>query len=145
VAAAGSSTEFVTFAADEVAGGKWYWTVIPKFRQWAGAESTKSQKLNFPGVPVSPQARVAQSPAADAVVDAVPAPDSPAPDSPAPDSPASPASSATPAETSGKPDVVPPPAKDPAPAEEPTLAPAETTPPVEAPVSSEPAAPDLPE
>lgn len=140
VAAAGSSTEFVTFAADEVAGGKWHWTVIPKFRQWAGAESAKSQKLNFPGVPVSPQARVAQSPAADAVVDAVPAPDSPAPDGPA-----SPASSPTPAETSGKPDVVPPPAKDRAPAQEPTLAPAETTPPVEAPVSSEPAAPDLPE
>jgi hypothetical protein len=135
VSAAGSSTEFVTFAADEVAGGKWYWTIIPKFRQWAGAESGKSQKLNFPGVPATPEARKAPTltVAADAVVvDAVPTPDA---------SSEPPTVSPAPAETTDKADLAPPP-----PAEEPTPPPpTQTTPPVEAPVSSQPVAPDLPD
>lgn len=48
VAASGGATESIIFAAGEVAGGKWYWTIVPRLGLWAGAESGKSQKLNFP-------------------------------------------------------------------------------------------------
>lgn len=48
VAASGDATESITFAAGEVAGGKWSWTLVPRLGLWAGAESGKSQKLDFP-------------------------------------------------------------------------------------------------
>jgi hypothetical protein len=48
VEASGDAVESLTFAAGEVAGGRWYWTIVPKFRQWTGAESAKSQRLTFP-------------------------------------------------------------------------------------------------
>jgi hypothetical protein len=53
VAASGGDAESLTFAANEVAGGKWYWTIVPKFHLWAGAESGKSQKLTFPAAPAT--------------------------------------------------------------------------------------------
>ncbi|XVV11942.1 hypothetical protein ACQP2X_45195 [Actinoplanes sp. CA-131856] len=60
VTATGEATESVTFGAEEVAGGRWYWTVVPRFALWVGDESGKSAKLNFPA-PVK-----ASQPAADA-------------------------------------------------------------------------------
>jgi hypothetical protein len=51
VEASGGATETAAFTAAELAGGKWYWTVAPKYRAWTGAESGRSQRLNFPGAP----------------------------------------------------------------------------------------------
>ncbi|SNY06412.1 hypothetical protein [Paractinoplanes atraurantiacus] len=48
VAASGGATESVTLGADDVAGGRWYWTIVPRFALWAGDESGKSAELNFP-------------------------------------------------------------------------------------------------
>lgn len=40
----------VTFAAKDVAGGSWVWTITPKFHAWAGAESEPSAELTFPAL-----------------------------------------------------------------------------------------------
>jgi hypothetical protein len=72
VAAGRGNTESVTFPAEEVAGGKWYWTINPKFAQWMGADSGKSQRLTFPSSP-APAARLALASAAQAP-EPVPAP-----------------------------------------------------------------------
>ncbi|GAA2614338.1 hypothetical protein [Paractinoplanes durhamensis] len=99
VTASGGATETVIFGAAEVAGGKWYWTTVPKLRLWVGTESGKSDRLKFPGTPATPPAgtiaaaRSAGStpattaPTADAPVGAVVAPPAAA-DQPAPTTPA---------------------------------------------------------
>ena len=51
VVASGANTESIAFAAGEVADGRWYWTLVPKYESWVGAESKKSDKLNFPAAP----------------------------------------------------------------------------------------------
>ncbi|MEU4237996.1 hypothetical protein [Actinoplanes sp. NPDC026619] len=51
IEATGGTAETVAFTAAELAGGKWYWTIAPVYRNWTGAESGKSQRLNFPGTP----------------------------------------------------------------------------------------------
>ncbi|GIM91233.1 hypothetical protein [Paractinoplanes toevensis] len=61
VAATSGDTETVTFSAAEVAGGKWYWTIVPKLHLWVGTESGKSQRLNFPGTPAAGTAAAARS------------------------------------------------------------------------------------
>lgn len=49
VAASGAAVESLAFTSAEVGdGGKWYWTIVPKFHLWAGAESGKSQRLTLP-------------------------------------------------------------------------------------------------
>ncbi|MFF5079853.1 hypothetical protein ACFY36_22605 [Actinoplanes sp. NPDC000266] len=76
VAASGAATESVTFAVDAVAGGKWYWTIVPRYATWTGAEGRKSQQLSFPGKPATAPAP-APAPAAGvaaAVAAPVPAP-----------------------------------------------------------------------
>lgn len=48
VAASGAAVESLAFTSAEVGdGGKWYWTIVPKFHLWAGAESGKSQRLTL--------------------------------------------------------------------------------------------------
>src|SRR3954451_12338973 len=54
IAATGGDSESVSFAAAEVAGGRWVWTIVPKFRLWTGAESGKSRGLTFPEVSAVP-------------------------------------------------------------------------------------------
>nr|WP_296075038.1 hypothetical protein [uncultured Actinoplanes sp.] len=49
--AGGGATQAVTFAPGEVAGGDWYWTVIPRFRQRTGPESPRSRHRHVPGPP----------------------------------------------------------------------------------------------
>lgn len=48
VAASGAATESLAFPAEEVAGGRWYWTITPRLATWTGAESPKSKQLTFP-------------------------------------------------------------------------------------------------
>jgi hypothetical protein len=61
VTAAGGATESITFSYGELRGGDWYWTLVPKFQSWAGAESAKSDQLALPVESVPP----IQSPPAD--------------------------------------------------------------------------------
>ncbi len=95
VTASGGNTESVTFTAAQVAGGRWHWTIVPKFRSWTGAESGTSQRLTFPA---TTKAEAATDAAAEAAVApaGMPAPKASSPakapaDPPAPDSPSSPA------------------------------------------------------
>jgi hypothetical protein len=76
VTASGGTNESVTFTATQVAGGKWYWTIVPKFRNWTGQESGKSQRLTFPALSKAEAAAEAAKEAAslDAAVDAAVAP-----------------------------------------------------------------------
>ena len=53
VAGKTKNSQSVKFKAAEVAGGKWKWTVIPKFHSWVGQESDRSDPLDFPGVPAT--------------------------------------------------------------------------------------------
>ncbi|MCY1140698.1 hypothetical protein OWR29_22095 [Actinoplanes sp. Pm04-4] len=59
VEASGGVSETVTFAAAEVAGGKWKWTVIPRYAKWVGAESGLSKALAFPAAPTAKAAETA--------------------------------------------------------------------------------------
>ncbi|WP_203824291.1 hypothetical protein [Actinoplanes palleronii] len=54
VAAGGSTTESVTFGTGEMAGGKWRWTITPKYREWTGEPSKLSPRLAFPAAPAAP-------------------------------------------------------------------------------------------
>jgi hypothetical protein len=63
VAAGGGSTESIIFAASEVAGGRWRWTIVPRLRQWIGAESRPSRRLTFPAAPVGRAATAPADPA----------------------------------------------------------------------------------
>ena len=91
VAASGKESESVTFAASEVAGAQWRWTLTPRFRSWAGTESKPSSALKFDGAvagkaapsstTVDPAAPVA--PAAPATGTGSPAAEPPAAGSPA--------------------------------------------------------------
>lgn len=78
VAAGGGAVETVTFTAGEVAGGRWYWTVTPKYRLWTGEESGKSARLTFPAATKAEAEAAARSVSPLPTVDAVVAP-SPAP------------------------------------------------------------------
>jgi hypothetical protein len=49
VAATSADTQSATFSGAEVMSGKWYWTLVPKFEQWIGDESKKSEKLTVVG------------------------------------------------------------------------------------------------
>ncbi|BCY14874.1 hypothetical protein [Actinoplanes sp. L3-i22] len=62
VTAGSGPAETVVFAAAEVAGGKWRWSVVPKYRDWTGEASKPSQRLVFPALPA---AQVAALPAPD--------------------------------------------------------------------------------
>ncbi|MDY7084516.1 MAG: hypothetical protein SYR96_05365 [Actinomycetota bacterium] len=56
----GAESQSITFAASEVAGGTWRWTVTPHFASWTGAESGLSSALTFAPAPA---ARLAEAPA----------------------------------------------------------------------------------
>ncbi|MEV7622461.1 hypothetical protein [Actinoplanes sp. NPDC089786] len=47
------NSQSVKFKAAEVAGGKWKWTVTPRFHAWVGQESDRSDPLDFSGVPAT--------------------------------------------------------------------------------------------
>ncbi|MEU8814476.1 hypothetical protein [Actinoplanes sp. NPDC048796] len=64
VASTGEATESVTFDAADMAGGRWYWTVVPRFARWAGDESGKSAELTFPAPAKKAPRAVAETPAA---------------------------------------------------------------------------------
>ncbi|MEV4350381.1 hypothetical protein AB0J83_38485 [Actinoplanes sp. NPDC049596] len=142
VAASGAATESVTFAAAAVAGGKWQWTIVPRYATWSGAESKKSQQLSFPGTP----AATAVPPVA--VAAAVVAPEPAVPAAPVPAPPAvttSPPTVSEPAPAEAT--TSPPPARNPEP--ESTVSPGAAVPepppsPVEPSASGSPAA-DIPE
>jgi hypothetical protein len=70
--------ETVVFAAAEVAGGKWRWSVVPKYREWTGEASRLSQRLAFPARPAAPVA----APDPDPAVKAGPASSVPGPSAP---------------------------------------------------------------
>jgi hypothetical protein len=116
VTASGATTESVTFAANEVAGGKWYWTLIPKYGSWAGEESRKSDKLNFPA-PAAPTALVANPASADAAPAGAAKPDATTPAAGTPEATKT-ESSKDPEPSSGPVDSEGPPASaDPSPSE----------------------------
>lgn len=54
ITATSADTLSTTFTGSDLAGGKWYWTLIPKFELWTGAESKKSDQRNFPAAADSP-------------------------------------------------------------------------------------------
>lgn len=83
VAASGAATESLVFPAGEVGGGKWRWSIVPKYREWTGEASKPSPKLAFPAVPVPQVAAAAVPPAA--VTSPSPAPATPSATSPAAD------------------------------------------------------------
>ncbi|WP_328462196.1 hypothetical protein OHA21_34580 [Actinoplanes sp. NBC_00393] len=82
VAASGGPVESVTFTAAEVAGGKWRWTVVPRFRNWTGEESRRSQRLAFAAP--APQSVQVNAPAGAPGDPVAPNPAPPAPESPTP-------------------------------------------------------------
>ncbi|WP_127497935.1 hypothetical protein [Actinoplanes solisilvae] len=135
IAASGGGSESVTFADAEVAGGKWRWTVIPRFAKWTGAESGLSEALNFPAAPAG--ALAAEPPEAKKPApitsDPPPAPTAESTSKPAAEPPP------TPPAAPPKDDTEPPPASSPAEAEPPVR---EKEP---APSASGPAAEDIPE
>jgi hypothetical protein len=96
VPAAGNATESVTFTVAEVAGGKWRWSVTPRYRVWTGESSRLSERLNFPAAPA---ARVAASTPPPAPVDGevITPPRSPATTTSPPASPTPERTSASPA------------------------------------------------
>ncbi|MGK5679140.1 hypothetical protein [Actinoplanes sp. URMC 104] len=78
VAATGAVSESAVFGAAEVAGGKWKWTVTPRFASWKGAESGLSKALEFDAAPAAvlveaPAETAAPSPAAKATAPTAPA------------------------------------------------------------------------
>lgn len=70
IAASGDGSESVTFGAAEVAGGKWRWSVTPRFANWTGAESSLSEALRFPAATAA--APVEEPPATGKVAPAPP-------------------------------------------------------------------------
>ncbi|WP_433297878.1 hypothetical protein ACQP2F_42070 [Actinoplanes sp. CA-030573] len=108
VTAGGGASESVTFAAAEVAGGKWYWTIVPKYRLWVGEESGRSDRLAFPGAPAVRSAGA--NPATEAAVAGPAAPPATPPAATTAPATAAPADTphATPAETrSASPEATP--------------------------------------
>jgi hypothetical protein len=134
VAAGGGVTESLTFAAGEVAGGKWYWTIVPKYRSWVGEESGKSQRLTFPDAPAARLVSVTPTPTAQAVVAATaePAATTAKPTTEVPATTAAPGKTATAEQTTA-------PEKTTEPGGTPTTTPAEPAPPATSPVPVEPA------
>lgn len=63
IAASGATTESATFASTELAGGTWYWTTAPRFREWTGPASEKSRDLPFAERPVERSAAPSKPPA----------------------------------------------------------------------------------
>jgi hypothetical protein len=59
-------TTATTFTDDGVGGGKWYWTLRPKYEQWEGEEGRKSDRLTFPAIPAGPLAMKGEDPTATA-------------------------------------------------------------------------------
>jgi hypothetical protein len=53
VVATGADAQSTVFAASEVAGGNWYWTLAPTFEAWVGRESRRSGRLGFPVAPAA--------------------------------------------------------------------------------------------
>jgi cell division septation protein DedD len=51
VVATGADARSTVFAAGEVAGGTWYWTLVPTFESWVDKESKRSGTLGFPAAP----------------------------------------------------------------------------------------------
>jgi hypothetical protein len=95
--------ETVVFTVAEMTGGKWCWSVAPKYRGWTGETSRLSQRLVFPAAPAP---RVAATPGKGPA--AKPAPATAA---------AEPAASSAPAgEAGAEPATSPPTAPEPAPA-----------------------------
>lgn len=122
VAAAGEPVESLAFAAADVAGGGWRWTITPRFRNWSGQKSPSSRRLSFPEVPRGVGDLVAPSPAP-GTSDRAAAPRSgtPRPESPqtTPSEPGAPGSSRPDGEEPALPKAgrpVQPPATDPEPA-----------------------------
>jgi hypothetical protein len=54
VAATGAATETHAFEASAVGGGRWFWTLVPRFASWSGAESAASAELSFPAAAATP-------------------------------------------------------------------------------------------
>nr|WP_221375668.1 hypothetical protein [Actinoplanes polyasparticus] len=123
VEASGGVSETITFAAAEVAGGKWRWAVIPHYAKWVGAESGLSGALTFPDAAVS---KVAGTPPAKTVVPTIPPTAAPVPTPTAKTTkkPAAEPVTTTPAPPSPEKaeDTAPPPASSPAEAKPATTA-----------------------
>ncbi|XVU24684.1 hypothetical protein ACQPZJ_46995 [Actinoplanes sp. CA-054009] len=135
VAASGAATESVTFAAAAVAGGRWQWTIVPRYASWTGGESRKSRQLSFPGTPAS----TAVPPVEVAAAAVAPAPNPASTPATVTETPTT--NEPTPAETT----TSPPPAREPEP--ESAVSPSATPPgrpPAEPSASGSPA-PDIPE
>jgi hypothetical protein len=104
VTAGGGATESVVFPAAAVTGGRWSWTITPRYRLWTGAESPQSRRLAFPaGAEEAPVGAVAPAPAG------TPRPDGTTPPAPA----GKPSPTATVTEDAPA-DVPPPPSVTPA-------------------------------
>jgi hypothetical protein len=137
VTATSADTLSATFGGSVLTGGKWYWTLVPKYALWAGAESKKSDKLTFPAAADS---RSVTS----LVADSAPQAAAPAPSTTTPAAAADP-----PKETDPAPPVAAtPPAETPKPVEQtssPTAAPATSDPaPAETATTAAATAPDPP-
>jgi hypothetical protein len=120
VTATSADTLSATFSGSVLTGGKWYWTLIPKYAQWAGAESKKSDKLTFPAAADTPNVT-------SLVADSAPQAAAPAPTTTTPAAAADP-----PKETDPAPAAAAPPAETPKPVEQ-------TSSPAAVPATSEPA------
>ncbi len=54
ITATSADTLSAAFTGSVLAGGKWFWILVPEYELWAGAESKKSDKLAFPAAADSP-------------------------------------------------------------------------------------------
>jgi hypothetical protein len=135
VTATTADTQSAVFTGTVLAGGKWYWTLVPEYARWAGAESKKSDKLAFPAAADSPS--VPSLVADSAAQAAAPAP-----------STTTPAAAADPPKQTGQaPVVTAPPEETPKPVERtssPTAAPATSDPAPAGTTTTAPATPDPP-
>ena len=94
----GGPTESVTFAAAELAGGTWQWTIAPGLHGWTGDEGPKSEALTFAGAPAARQ--VSPSAAAPTTVEPV-APSPATTSTPAPTRPGASGGAARPSTPAG--------------------------------------------
>ena len=92
--ASGAAGETITFAAEQVAGGQWRWTVIPRFATWVGPESRPSKALKFAPPPAANLVEASPARKAAPAISSIPAPVPTAESTPEPvDKPTTPSAS----------------------------------------------------
>ena len=114
VRASGAASESVTFTASEVAGGRWSWTVTPRFTTWTGIASARSRELSFPAAAPADLSVAADTPTPAATPVVTPTASKPTTPSPA-GKPATEPPTSPPAQQPQQPPVAdePPPAEPP--------------------------------